>query len=669
MKHISPLIGCLMIISIPLVAQWSTSPSVNNRISSQSGEQVVPKARTHPAGDTYIAYFANETGDYLPWVQRMDPFGYPQWPGDGIRVSSHTSMTWITDFDMKVTPDNGAIVAFQDIRTGNNEVYAYKLSEDGDFVWGADGVALSANGRFNVNPVIAVNPDNSAVIAWPSSSNTGGDDVVLIHRLEADGTLTWPQAVILGEAGFNFTWPSILPMENNRFMIVCYKEWGPYWAPNRIILAQKYEPDGTPIWASPAVLFNGATPLYVHPVVTGDGSGGAFVAWYYEKISNHLSTFVNHVDNDGTVTMEANGTEACTDQSTLHMEPDICCDTATNDVYVFWRSSNLLQSQFGLGAQRLSVTGERIWGNNGITLVPLGAPQTAILSASEVSTGAVIAYLIGSATTSTLQAIRIDPDGNTVWTPPVITVSNSPNGKDDVVNGGLHNGQVVYAWTDGRNGNNNIYAQNLIEDGSMGPVSQSMQVDPDTLWFLTPDDVANGKSFTIYNPNTYMLDVQWIDPSGSLGPGLFPWYVEPASDPLPLSILPGETATRLVKWDMDGILDAPILYDTLNISTISESASIIVAVDSALIATAIFSPDAAGVVIHPNPARDHATLKNVVPGTQADLYTLTGTHVACWTTSGTEINLNLEGLSHGIFLVRVLPPGHPPVILKLLLTP
>jgi hypothetical protein len=637
-----------------LFSQWSTNPSVNNQISSQPGEQVLAYVETHPCGISYISYFATESGYYLPYIQKVDPFGYTQWTGDGIRVSNQPSMTWITDYDMKVSPDTGVVIAFQDIRTGNNEIYAYKLSPAGEFLWGANGVPLSNNGDFNANPVIAVHPDNSAVIAWPSASNSGGDDVVLLQRVNANGIAVWPMPVTFGETGFNFTSPRVLPLEDMQTLLICYKEWGPYWAPNRIILAQKYTENGNPVWLFPKVLFTGATPVYVYPEVVSDGDGGAFVTWYYEMVMNHLSTFVNHIDSQGNVTMGVNGMEASANSGTLHMEPALSCDTATQDVYVFWRETNLNQTQFGLAGQRLTSDGIRKWGSNGKTLVSLGAQQTSIINTTNVSSGAIVSYLIGSVTSSEVQAIRVDTSGNPVWTTSPIVVSNSPNGKDDLVNGGLHNGQIVYAWTDSRNSTNNIYAQNLIEDGNMGPVTQDIDVSPDTLYFLTMDDILNGKPFEIHNPNAYMADVQYIDPEGVLYPELCPWYVYPFIQQFPVSILPGDTFTALVKWNIpvDGPLTS-ILYDTLNILTITDSEQIIIAVDSMLIITGIQQTPEASPVIFPNPASGWVRITGRMSDAEIALYSLTGRMIREVHHAESTVLLDIEDLRPGVYLLKV----------------
>ena len=115
-------------------------------------------------GTSYISWFTPGTGgNYFPWIQKLDVGRNLQWPGGGKLVSTHTSMTWITDYSLAISPDTGVFIAFQDMRDVTNDIFIYKLSPSGTFLWGNDGVQLSSNADFEVNPVMAVHPDGSVV--------------------------------------------------------------------------------------------------------------------------------------------------------------------------------------------------------------------------------------------------------------------------------------------------------------------------------------------------------------------------------------------------------------------------------------------------------------------------------------------------------------------------
>jgi len=62
----SILLPLALVLFLPLfsVGQWSTDPGVNNPINTQSGEQAIPKIATCSNGDSYIAFFCNDAGNY-----------------------------------------------------------------------------------------------------------------------------------------------------------------------------------------------------------------------------------------------------------------------------------------------------------------------------------------------------------------------------------------------------------------------------------------------------------------------------------------------------------------------------------------------------------------------------------------------------------------------------
>ena len=105
-------------------SQWSTDPAVNNPINTLSGEQAIPKIATCPNGDTYIAFFSNESGNYNVRMQRLNAQGVPQWETDGILVSDNPQDTWLTDWDITADNANHAILVFPDIRNGGANVVA-----------------------------------------------------------------------------------------------------------------------------------------------------------------------------------------------------------------------------------------------------------------------------------------------------------------------------------------------------------------------------------------------------------------------------------------------------------------------------------------------------------------------------------------------------------------
>ncbi|HML85840.1 MAG TPA: hypothetical protein PKE52_11850, partial [Bacteroidales bacterium] len=64
-------------------------------------------------------------------------------------------------------------------------VYAYRISPTGTFVWGANEVTLSSNTNFNAAPKVIVTNAGNAIVAWMSG------DYITMQKINASGTLQW----------------------------------------------------------------------------------------------------------------------------------------------------------------------------------------------------------------------------------------------------------------------------------------------------------------------------------------------------------------------------------------------------------------------------------------------------------------------------------------------
>lgn len=614
MKTKTLLTGSLLLVFLSNFAfpQWSTSSLVNNQVTFMPGDQTQCYVATHPNGTTYISWFSSEAGgNYYPRIQQFDIQGNQLWANDGLLVSSHPSMTWITDYDMKVSSDGACIIAFQDTRTGSNDAFIYKISDSGEFLWGDDGIQLSNDTHFDADPKILATDDGGAYVAWPKAVDNG-DSKVIVQRITASGQKAWSSDLILGEAGFDYAWPQIVSDGNGGAIVTLYKEWGPYWAPNRNILAQRFDEDGNAIWSSYALLFTGGIiQSYVHQQAVSDGAGGAWVCWFYEQTSGHLSTFVQHVDENATVGFPLGGFEATTNMATLSLEPAMCANETTHDLYIFWRETNLAQSQYGLFGQRIDLAGSRLWGNNGQQFVPVGSQNPILINLSPLGSGGVVSYIYDAAsgTNGAVRAFHFDDAGNQVWTTSPVDVSSvaSPKGKLDA--GVFLGGQMIVAWADGRTGNSDIFAQNISEEGTLGPLSYEVTVTPDTLFFLDQDSIINGIPFTITNTGANPVNITYIQPEGipAGGPYLF-WYIEPSISSYPITLDPGEYLTETVRWVVSDGYPGTIVYDTLEIHTIAGDFNLIIAADSIYIILSEKEQESVELKISPNPFSGKVTI-------------------------------------------------------------
>ena len=129
MKRLVLLIPALL-LCLSLFAQWSTDAANPNVIDNTTSAQAMPKTAVTPEGNTWFGWFNMDpaTNNYQIWLQLYNPQGTAIWQTP-LLVSSHTSATWLTDWDMTSDMFGNAIMVWQDIRLGTSNAVAYKISQ------------------------------------------------------------------------------------------------------------------------------------------------------------------------------------------------------------------------------------------------------------------------------------------------------------------------------------------------------------------------------------------------------------------------------------------------------------------------------------------------------------------------------------------------------------
>ena len=461
------LVCAFFLLSFTGFSQWSTNPAVNNIICNLSGEQAIPKIATCPNGDTYIGYFSNEGGNYNVRLQRLDPLGNILWAPNGILISANQQETWLTDWEMTCDAANHAILAFNDIRTGSTNVVGYRISPAGSFIWGANGIMLSNSTAFNVAPKVVSTIAGNIIFSWQA------DDVIILQKVNPAGILQWgPTGIALSSAN-SLSWPQLLPVGTDDVILKYFDDSGPPNAPTRHVYAQRYSSTGTAVWANAAeVSLAGGISAWtqIFPFIN-DGSDGFYIAWHDDRDNNQRSsTFVQHISNAGAVLYPANGVEASNLSSMNHYYPQLALPPGSADVFVYWNEMNALQSQWGIFGQKINTAGAVQWGGGGMTFIPVSTTNVYPYEARNSPTDMVVIYEeYANAIDGMIKAMRISPSGTMLWTPAQKDICTISSQKIHPVVNEFGNNQWIAAWEDTRNGNTDIYAQNIQLDGSLGP--------------------------------------------------------------------------------------------------------------------------------------------------------------------------------------------------------
>lgn len=471
--------------TLSALAQWPTDPAQNLLICDHTGEQALPKIVALSEGGCYIAWQDLASGNYDIYLQRLDANGVPQWEDPcGILISDHPQETWLTDWDVAADVSDNCILAINDIRNGSDrDITVYSIGPQQEFLWGADGIALSNNDGFEPDPQIEPMDNGDIVFAWQEETN------IHLRRLDAQGADVWNPPVITFTQANGVSIPRLAEADSGAVVLSYLAQQGTSFMSPRYLYLRKYDLSGNALWnpsGVPIMTISGIG-IQMRPDVVYDGAGGAYSYWYDARGNVH-HVYAQHVSAAGTAEWTANGVQCDLTASELQMSP-----SAVNTGFglvIFYQTSNSVQSMGGLEAQYLSPTGQANWNTGGVTISPLLPDEHVFNVKAFVQNGNYAVfysqYAFGSAVNTLLRACQLGEAGQFTWSPTVSDLCNvaSEKGRPDACINPLN--QIIAAWPDSRTATMDIYVQNVNSSGSLGP----LQDIPPLVRIDSPEDGA-----------------------------------------------------------------------------------------------------------------------------------------------------------------------------------
>ncbi len=459
----------------PLVsrAQWSTDPALNTAVCAQPGDQTVPLIAAGAGGGTWMGWFDGRSGAYAVYLQHLQADGTESLPVNGLAVSTHPQNSSLIGWDLQSDGDGNALAVFTDIRAGGDlDVYAYKLSPTGQFLWGPNGVTVSVNNDFDANPVVAELSNGDVAIAWARIPSSGAG-AVHVRRYSSAGAFL-QEVTINGASGEKPSFIALVASDNGGFIVQWLRNTASFTSP-RHIRAQKFDASGAALWngGNPVSVFDSTSvPIAHQPLLASDDAGGAWLAWHAAPAST-FSSLVQHLDASGAELFPHNGVSVAVEPGIQQLSPALAVMPGGEAIVVFNRR-NGAQSQWGVGAQRISAAGARLWTDAGVSVEPVDGKNESFERVVRFGDGALALFFDQPQTPlpgARIRAARLAGDGSFVWFSNTLSVSALLTGKDDLELAIDRSGVVRAVWRDERNDSGDIFAQSLNPDGALGGAS------------------------------------------------------------------------------------------------------------------------------------------------------------------------------------------------------
>lgn len=444
MNHQSGVITFIVSLFLALgfstgsMAQWSPDPSVNTRVAQALNDQQDQRMVADGKGGVIITWadFRNSTQYPGVYVQRLDKNGNAKWASDGIPVCTTASVTHSIPV-IAEDGSGGAIIVWQDWRSGNKDIYAQRVDSNGIMLWASCGVAVVAKAFDQQNPHVISDGTHGAVIVWEDSINGNWD-----------------------------------------------------------IFTQKISSGGGQAWTSGGVALCTSIDEQINPRIETDGAGGGIVTWQDKRSGSDYDIYAQKITTSGTLSWAVNGVGICTLAQTQN-NPKLKSDGASG-AYISWTDKRT-GTDYDIYCQRINSAGVVQWTTNGTAVCSSTGNQSALDITTDFITGVVIAWKDFRNTSHyDIYAQRLDGSGSPQWTANGVPVCTSVRDQINPDLTGDGTGGVILVWQDSSAGNWDVYSQKLNSGGLLQWAAGGVAVGTATGNQTSPKSTADGAGGVIF---------------------------------------------------------------------------------------------------------------------------------------------------------------------------
>ncbi len=238
-------------------------------ICAASGDQYTPQITSDGAGGAIVTWYDYRSGSGDIYAQRVYSNGTVAWITDGVSLCMASG----NQFFPKIIGDGagGAIVAWEDFRNGHRDIYAQRVYSDGRIVWATNGVSLctaSGNQRY---PALVGDSAGGAIVAWQDGRSSNGD--VYVQRVYSDGRVVWAEngIPVIAAGVQSLQWYPDIASDGAGGAIITWQSYDIY--------SQRVYSDGTLAWGMNGLPVCQAAYDQRRPRIAGNGVGGAIIVW------------------------------------------------------------------------------------------------------------------------------------------------------------------------------------------------------------------------------------------------------------------------------------------------------------------------------------------------------------------------------------------------------
>jgi len=452
-------IAMLCLIPVNLQAQWTDIGADICTHTSGVGGYVIA---SDGEGGAFFAWIDVRSFPYPIYVQRVDAYGRPLFAVNGTAITS--SPAYPQSLAIVSDGAGGAFIAWHDYRNSNYDIFMQRIDSDGNPLWTANGITIIALAGDQTSLDMVQDGGGGAIIVWDDART--GSPGIYAQRVAADSTSMWTAGgVEVVSAGFASVDHPDVATDGTGGAVVVWEAWSGMM--DNDLYCQCINPDGTIRWTwltgGQLICNDPSDPS--SPEIVSAGRGGGIIIWADGR-NGSLDIWGTFIDGNATVYWTANG-EAISLGAGNQQWPVVIADEEAGAI-ICWEDYR--NGGGDIYAQRISSYGTKYWAMNGTPICTADGQQTRPAIINDGDGGALIAWQDYRIWSNEVYAQRIDDSGSALWAADGAKVCASL----PIVDAGLAlatdgAGGGIVAWKEIRTGSSyQLYANRVEANGYWG---------------------------------------------------------------------------------------------------------------------------------------------------------------------------------------------------------
>lgn len=484
---------CLFSLVATLSA-YSSDSQKSVICNESSRDQLYPQLVADNAGGAITAWQDYRNGDGDIYVQKTGATGIPQWTPNGVAVCVASRDQWMPQ--MTEDGSGGTFIAWQDNRSGNDDIYCQRVGSSGSVAWTSGGIIICGEANNQYEPRIIGDGNAGAIIVWIDyRSGTNAD--VYCQRINSDGVPQWGSEGVVVCNSAEAQLSARITGDGSNGAVIAWQDFRNGSA-NPDIYCQRINSAGAAQWTASGVAVCNAGDKQENPQIVSDGSGGAVIVWQDNRLGNY-DIYCQRMDSAGNAQWVANGLVICNAVNNQYL-PQAARDAGGGFVFA-WEDKK--ENNDDIYCQKTDSSGAVAWTVNGVAVCDETGHQNGVQIVADDSGGIVVVWEDYRRGNADIYCQKINSSGTAVWVTNGTAVCDAANSQYEPAVAKDASGAMVVVWQDYRNGNNyDIYGQKLSVAG-------------DTQWKITDKLDSNtvvilpGQDVEIYTEdgNKIVIDV------------------------------------------------------------------------------------------------------------------------------------------------------------------